>query len=336
MQQTPALGSIVELTSGEIVRVSSFQGGGGFGGPVLNAAQLGRGQNFVTVSVSAIRRQLPQPEFAAEDEQPPGSLVPRTFLEARAAGPVGATVALIPSDSIEAGADLRDGGAGVNIAGPFAGDPLDVSASLVPLPGGGGLPPVLPAGPLAVLGVTALVARMSGPIAVASRSWFSTAAAGSRIGWATLPGWLRTALVSVGATAGAVLVMDEGTGVPFIDIPGFGGQNGHVGPHLEHLGAHVIGQWVANGIVFYRLSDGKIAVQNKHGRWKVWRPKKPVVLMPGGASNLRTLLRADAIVNRQTKKLAKMIQRRAPRTKKAAAVGPGRPIAAINGKIIDI
>lgn len=144
--------------------------------------------------------------------------------------------------------------------------------------------------------------------------------------WNRLPGWARTVLAAAGIGIGIDLATD---------IPGIPGDSiirdlvgGDGGPHLPahlidgHLGAHIVGSWEANGVTFYRLSDGKLAVQNKKGRWKVWRPKRPIVLMPGGATDLKTLLRADALLNRQAVKIAKMLNRRAPRRPKTSPGGP--------------
>jgi len=142
--------------------------------------------------------------------------------------------------------------------------------------------------------------------------------------WAALPGWARTALGAIGLGVGIDLALNV-PGIPGDSIIlGGDGDGAHMPTHLQdgHLGAHIVGSWNANGVTFYRLSDGKLAVQNKKGRWKVWRPKRPVVLMPGGANNLRTLLKADKILNQQAKAIAKMLNRRAPRARKASSSEP--------------
>lgn len=46
---------------------------------------------------------------------------------------------------------------------------------------------------------------------------------------------------------------------------------------METLGATVVKTWVANGALFGRLSDGRIAVVRKDGTIKVYRPYKPLV-----------------------------------------------------------
>lgn len=145
--------------------------------------------------------------------------------------------------------------------------------------------------------------------------------------WGQLPGWARAALAGAGFGIGVDIALNRD--IPLITLPFQGGDGGAMqladrpfgpelpaGQHIDipgvHLGAHVIGSWVANGVTFYRLSDGKLAVQNLKGRWKVWRPKKPIVLYATGAVDLKTLLRADAVLNRQAKRIARLLNRRAP------------------------
>ncbi len=283
--------------------------------------------------------ELPRGQDVAYDAPPPPPPPPRERFNLRVGDeeeeidfgrPI---VSIVPSDGIEAGADLRDGGGGIGVNTRLPTFEFEQTRALVSTPG-----PIGGAGPsgqlLPVLAVAAVLARMTPVVRVPIAAFFRGGyIRGAQIAWNSMPGWVRAALVAVGVTAGTTLVMDD---IPIIDIGG-GGGNGHPGPHLEHLGAHVIGGWTANGVQFYRLSDGKLAVQNKQGRWKVWKPKKPVVLMPGGASNLRTLLRADAILNKQSKKLAKMLNKRAPRARKSTkGGGSGTNIAMRSGTIVDV
>lgn len=195
----------------------------------------------------------------------------------------------------EAGADLRDFGGAVGNGYAPVGEPQIVG-------------PVVVGGLAAARGL--LLRIMAGASTVLA------------VHWARLPGWAQVALQAAGITIGTELAVEALGGEGF--IPGLGLPDGVAGtPHLDipgaHLGAHVIGSWNTNpkhpddGVTFYRLSDGKLAVQNKKGRWKVWRPKKPIVLMPTGAGDLRTLLRADVVLNRQAKKIANMLNRRAPK-----------------------
>jgi len=154
--------------------------------------------------------------------------------------------------------------------------------------------------------------------------------------WNSLPSLVRTALTQVGIGVGALIAFNGD--IPFITLPGQGGDAlpvPFIGPMpppdiqvgglpSPMVGVQVVGSWNTNpgnpalGVTFYRLSDGKLAVQNKKGRWKVWRPKRPIVLYAGGASNLKTMLRADKALNKQAKQIASMLNRRAPRKAKAA------------------
>jgi len=74
--------------------------------------------------------------------------------------------------------------------------------------------------------------------------------------------------------------------------------------------AMTVSTWTANGIVFHRLSDGRIAVRKKTGVWSIWRPKKPTVIYAQGPNNINDVLKADAIIDRQMKKAAKALRRR--------------------------
>lgn len=135
--------------------------------------------------------------------------------------------------------------------------------------------------------------------------------------WDFLPDGVQTALRALGITETANLIFDL-PGIPgdfpaFSDIFRGGDGAGNSATLAASLGVVVVGSWTANGVRFYRLADGRLAVQNKKGRWKVWRPKKPTVLYGTGAADLKTFLRADGILNRQSKKLAKALNRRSPR-----------------------
>jgi len=195
-------------------------------------------------------------------------------------------------------------------------------------PGGDGLEPQVVGGAMAL---TALIVKL-GPLSNILRAtvinFFGRFAVGARVAWTSMPGWLRAALVGIGIPVGTMVTIDQamgfgdgGGGSEIVPFDGVGGPLAHQTPHMVdgHLGGHVVGSWIANGVTFYRLSDGKLAVQNKRGRWKTWKPKKPIVLFADGAGDLRTLLRADAAVTRQTKKLAAMINRRAPRPRRKQA-----------------
>jgi len=192
-----------------------------------------------------------------------------------------------------------------------------------------------------VIALGVLLARL-GPVAGAAiRRFVGAFARGTVVRWDQLPNWAKVILTGVGL-AGTDIALDI-PGIPgdslILDIFGGNGSGGHPGEHLAegHVGPHVVGSWVANGVKFYRLSDGKLAVQNKLGRWKVWKPKKPIVLFADGAGSLKTMLRADAALNKQAKKIAAMLNRRAPRKSRAAAKKDS-PTVILNrtGQVVDV
>ena len=152
--------------------------------------------------------------------------------------------------------------------------------------------------------------------------------------WTSIPAWIRVALTSIGIPAGVSIAMSDED-----EIPG-PGDIARFGPELTTRGdgtisivpipggqlvlengvpANFVTTWWANGVRFYRLVDGRMAVQNLKGTWKVWKPKKPVVIMPGGVSDLKSLLRADRIIDRQSKQLDKMLSRRTRRSTRGVA-----------------
>jgi hypothetical protein len=111
----------------------------------------------------------------------------------------------------------------------------------------------------------------------------------------------------------------------------FGGPSGPP----DGVGGVVIHSWVANGVPFFQMSDGWTWVQKKNGQWKRFRQPKPVVLMPGGAGNLRTLLRATGVVSRQLKKVDKALgSKLGPRRRRAPAPKTVRVLS--DGKIVNI
>ena len=220
----------------------------------------------------------------------------------------------------EEGADLRDlptaGGAAVAGTEPWWGFAAETE-------------------PTSSAGAPAGVAQV-GLIALALRTLLAMVGRGGRVtrlAYSRLATWQKFVLQAGGVVIGTVLSNElvdrlmggdeDGVGGAQLQLPA-GGVPGLVGPlvgqHADiggvHLGAHVIGQWVANGVTFYKLSDGKQAVRRKNGTWRIWKPKKPIVIYADGSSSLKTLLRADAAVTRQAKKLYAMLQRRANPTRR--------------------
>lgn len=209
-------------------------------------------------------------------------------------------------------------------------------ADLRDITGSDGVLPATSAVGGAIVPVTQVLARLGPVAAVPIRGFFARFAAGVQIAWSQLPQWVRAVLIPLGITGGALLMDDvgaailpSGDGAPFPIAPGGAGGL----PQVQ-----IVGQWVANGVVFYRLADGRLAVQNKKGRWRVWRPKKPIVLYATGATDLKTLLRADAVLDRQAKKIRTMLNRRAPRAPRGGQKkDPKTVVIAQDGsKVIDV
>lgn len=136
------------------------------------------------------------------------------------------------------------------------------------------------------------------------------AVVGSRFGWAALPGWFRGLLTPLLAGLGVTEILEFIFDMD-IGLPGGGGFSGGGGddPVGAMVEAMTVSTWDANGVQFHRLSDGRMAVRNKHGVWKVWRPKKPIVIFATGAQDLRTALRVSKVMDKQAKEMAKMMRR---------------------------
>lgn len=260
--------------------------------------------------------------------------------QAIASGMTDPVMATAECDRLISGSTASMNGAGVNtmVMEPGA-DLRDQAFNVAFDPEIGNGAPVIEGQAIQIMRLSELIRRF-GQIAILAPviRLLQTFGRNARIRWNELPAWARTVLVSVGVVAGTEFIIDDPVGIiPFLGddtIGGFpSGFHGH--PGLGQVS--VVGSWVANGVTFYRLSDGKLAVQNKRGRWKVWKPKKPIVLYAGGAVNLKTMLRADRVLDAQAKKIAKMLNRRAPRARKApASSGKVVMVAQDGSKIIDI
>lgn len=102
-----------------------------------------------------------------------------------------------------------------------------------------------------------------------------------------------------GDEIGEAPVPGEGESVGPFDIVRriFGGGSG--GPP----GLQVAYTWDTGTAVFYRLTDGRIAVQRKNGIWKFYRPQKHIVVPRN--PRIGTLLRADKRIDRLMTGLAR-------------------------------
>lgn len=214
----------------------------------------------------------------------------------------------------------------------------------------------IPVGPLTPLDVG--VVPVAGGLSIAGRALRITmGGGGGRIlaaTWNALPSVARSALTQIGIGVGALIAFNGD--IPFITLPGQGGfdasQEGasimpsnkvdiQIGGHAMH-GAQIIGSWntnpkdPANGVTFYRLVGGWLAVKKKNGSWKTWKPKRPIVLYANGASNLKTMLRADKALNKQAKQLAAMLNRRAPKAKRSTKDTHSPIILGKNAHVIEV
>jgi len=203
----------------------------------------------------------------------------------------------------------------VGIGGPLPLPPVDdpfrgVVPKIMPMPvlpidgGEGGKRSIM------VVALATVASRFGMPVALGLFRALGVSQ-GARLTWQAVGGpvWtgFRFVLEGLGIKEGMDIVLDWDSG-----DGGGGGGNLPVLPVQGGLPG-VVGSWTANGVLFYRLSDGRMACQNKVGRWKVWRPKRPIVIMPGGATSLKTLLRADRTLNAQAKQLDAMLRRRVGR-----------------------
>ena len=136
---------------------------------------------------------------------------------------------------------------------------------------------------------------------------------------------LQAAGIAGAVYAAADLAGEFIPGVPDLPgetVPGLqGGQIPEPG-QIEAQGT-VVKRWSANGVPFVRLSDGRIGAYSKaRGRWKFWRPKRPIVMFSSGSSDLNTLLKADKAAEKQLRRLKKSIDRRFPSRRNTRAT-PG-------------
>lgn len=221
------------------------------------------------------------------------------------------------------------GGSEMPIVGPMPGEPDDPTSyydGIDPVPS----PPSAPTSPIAEpvgVGVGLTLVTMSALIARFGRAAMAPLiAALRRIGipiggtmrWASIPTVVRVILVSLGITEAVDFVFDtDGEGEDFGLVPlpihrlfGDGALSPGETIFINNRTYTVASHWVANSIIFYRFQSGHQGVRNKHGVWKIWKPKKPIVLYRTGADDLKTLVAADMAIEKQAKKVAKVLTRR--------------------------
>ena len=178
-----------------------------------------------------------------------------------------------------------------------------------------------PAGGALVVSASVLATRLTPGVLRQFMQWVVGRTTGAVAAWGSLPGWLRLGMGLVGFTGYDLLLDGDMAGLP--SLPGFGGGAGGEVPRVGESwnGMVVLKTWTANGIPFWK-TEGANGGRPRHwvrkldGSIHSWVPQRPVVLMPGGAKNMRDLLRADDIIDRQFKKVKKAIQRRNPPSRK--------------------
>lgn len=174
-------------------------------------------------------------------------------------------------------------------------------------------------GPLAVIAstVTAIIQRSGLSDDIIRIAIPRTGTYTLRESWANLSSAQQATLVAAAGVAGLGII--DILDFPF-DLGLLGGFGAGSSSSLTFQpGITLTPGWIANGVQFYYVSDGRLAVQNKRGRWKFWRPKKPIVLFATGAKDIRTMVRADKALNKQSKAIAGMLNRRAPRPRRSSS-----------------
>ena len=137
-------------------------------------------------------------------------------------------------------------------------------------------------------------------------------ALGGRILWRAMPLWLRLLLIPLGLEGADILIDAD---LPTIsDLPEVfsGGDNSS---EIFPMGADVsvanwatsqhgpvVKTWMANGTPFVMFMDGYEAARRKNGTWHFWKPKKPLVYVPGGPMSRKTARRLATIYESEKKK----------------------------------
>jgi len=104
----------------------------------------------------------------------------------------------------------------------------------------------------------------------------------------------------------------------FFTEGGMDGDNGGMPPALfDKAGVYILKEWQlksenkdGNVLItrMVRLSDGRHGAQRQDGSWKLWRPKRPIMVYTKGVLNLHDLERLHDVIVRQAKKLKKVVK----------------------------
>jgi len=117
----------------------------------------------------------------------------------------------------------------------------------------------------------------------------------------------------VGAGYAGYEVAGGGEGGGFMGLNILGGQEGYIPGTVIPLGgpgapeppaALIAKEWSTGTARFYMLIDGRICCRKKNGVWKIWRPKKHIVL-PRGTTTLAQAVKAQVYLDRMWRTVAK-------------------------------
>jgi hypothetical protein len=140
-----------------------------------------------------------------------------------------------------------------------------------------------------------------------------------------IPGWAVDKIRRAGVTIADLFDRNGsgGNGPPSL------GEDSGFGP-----GVTVLNSWDANGVWFYRLSNGWTWHWSVHKGWGKYKQVKPLVLMPNGASDLRTLLRVIGVASGQLKSIDKALKSKLGPNRRTRSA-PQRP-RQVTGRIVNI
>jgi len=85
----------------------------------------------------------------------------------------------------------------------------------------------------------------------------------------------------------------------------------------------IVKTWEANKIWFAKQADGKMLVYKTDQTIKTWKPKKPLVVYPGGKVNLDTFTDIAKYAIKTAKTVDKVLRVLRPRAPRARRSGPG-------------
>lgn len=134
--------------------------------------------------------------------------------------------------------------------------------------------------------------------------------------WASMPGWVRTILITLGVTEGTdIIVGNDGGGSNLPALPGGGGGMAPTNPWasngeqlIDPMHGLIVNKWQAGVIPMVHFQDGYMAAWSpSKGRWTYWKPRKPIVMYADGASSPQEAARAFRALKHQAKQLKPLV-----------------------------